>query len=185
MRRSPNRTLKSRDTNHSFLIAMTQSPDDPLMGKKAPPFCLPDADESRVCLGSFQGKWIVLYFYPKDNTPGCTVEAMQFNAALEKFAGLDAQVIGVSADTPESHQKFAERHSLSILLLSDTDHTVLDTYGSWKPKTLFGKEFLGTQRDTFLIDPEGIIVAVWRKVSPKGHADEVRELLLAKKGEVS
>jgi peroxiredoxin Q/BCP len=124
----------------------------------------------------------VLYFYPKDNTPGCTVEAMQFNAALETFAALGAQVIGVSADTPASHQKFAERHSLSILLLSDTDHTVLDTYGSWKPKTIFGKEFLGTQRDTFLINPEGIIVAVWRKVSPKGHAEEVKAVLLAKKG---
>ena len=164
---------------------MAQSPDDPLMGKKAPPFCLPDAEESRVCLGSFQGKWIVLYFYPKDNTPGCTVEAMQFNAALEKFAELGAQVIGISADSPASHQKFAERHSLSILLLSDTNHTVLDAYGSWKPKTLFGKEFLGTQRDTFLIDAEGTIIAVWRNVSPKGHAEEVKAVLLEKKKECS
>jgi peroxiredoxin Q/BCP len=106
---------------------------------------------------------------------------MQFNAALEKFADLDAQVIGVSADSPESHQKFAEKHNLSILLLSDTEHSVLKAYDAWKPKTMFGKEFLGTQRDTLLIDPEGKIIAVWRKVSPKGHAEEVKAILLEKK----
>ena len=106
---------------------------------------------------------------------------MQFNAALEEFAGLGAQVIGVSADSPESHQKFAGNHNLSILLLSDMDHNVLKSYDSWKPKTMFGREFLGTQRDTFLIDPEGTIIAVWRKVSPKGHAEEVKMVLFEKK----
>jgi len=160
---------------------MAQSPDDPFMGKIAPEFCLPDAEGTSICLETFKGKWVVLYFYPRDNTPGCTIEAMQFNAALEKFADLGAQVIGVSADSPESHQKFAEKHNLSILLLSDTDHTVLKAYDAWKPKTMFGKEFLGTQRDTFLIDPEGKIIAVWRKVSPKGHAEEVKAVLLEKK----
>jgi thioredoxin-dependent peroxiredoxin len=165
----------------TLLIPMASSPEDSLLGQKAPPFCLPDAEKKQVCLGSFQGKWIVLYFYPKDNTPGCTVEAMQFNAALEKFAELGAQVIGISADSPESHQNFAEKHNLSILLLSDASHAVLEEYGSWKPMTLFGREFLGTQRDTFLINPEGIIVAVWRKVSPKGHAEEVRAVLLEKR----
>ncbi len=157
---------------------MTRSHDDPFIGKTAPSFCLPDAEETSFCLESFRGKWVVLYFYPRDNTPGCTIEAMQFNAALEKFADLGAQVIGVSADSPESHQKFAEKHNLSILLLSDTEHTVLKAYDAWKPKTMFGKEFLGTQRDTFLIDPEGKIIAVWRKVSPKGHAEEVKAVLL-------
>jgi peroxiredoxin Q/BCP len=160
---------------------MVQSNDDPFIGKVAPSFCLPDAEGTRVCLNSFKGKWVVLYFYPRDNTPGCTLEAMQFNAALEKFADLGAQVIGVSADSSESHQKFAEKHNLSILLLSDTDHAVLKEYDSWKPKTMFGKEFLGTQRDTFLIDPEGKIISVWRKVSPKGHAEEVKAVLLEKK----
>ncbi|MGA2914075.1 MAG: peroxiredoxin [Methanoregula sp.] len=160
---------------------MAQSREDPLIGKKAAAFCLPDADGTSICLDKFRGKWVVLYFYPRDNTPGCTIEAMQFNAALEKFADLGAQVIGVSADTSESHQKFAEKHNLSILLLSDTDHTVLKAYDSWKPKTMFGREFLGIQRDTFLIDPEGTIVAVWRKVSPKGHAEEVKVVLLEKK----
>ena len=160
---------------------MTQSSDDPFIGKIAPGFCLPDAEGEQVCLNSFKGKWVVLYFYPRDNTPGCTLEAMQFNAALEKFADLGAQVIGVSADSSESHQKFAEKHNLSILLLSDTNHAVLKEYDSWKPKTMFGKEFFGTQRDTFLIDPQGKIISVWRMVSPKGHAEEVKAVLLEKK----
>jgi peroxiredoxin Q/BCP len=151
---------------------MAQSREDPFIGKNAFAFCLPDAERTSICLDSFKGKWVVLYFYPRDNTPGC---------ALEKFADLGAQVIGVSADSPESHQKFAEKHNLSILLLSDTEHTVLEAYDAWKPKTMFGKEFLGTQRDTFLIDPEGKIIAVWRKVSPKGHAEEVKTVLLEKK----
>jgi peroxiredoxin Q/BCP len=160
---------------------MSQSLEDPLLKKPAPAFCLPDADRNSVCLGQFRGKWVVLYFYPRDNTPGCTIEAMQFNAALEQFNDLGAQVIGVSGDTPESHQHFATRHSLTILLLSDTDHSVLKAYDSWKPKTMFGKEFFGTMRDTFLIDPTGTIVAVWRAVSPKGHAEEVKSLLLTLK----
>jgi peroxiredoxin Q/BCP len=150
--------------------------------RQAPEFCLPDAEGTSVCLETFRGTWVVLYFYPRDNTPGCTIEAMQFNAALGKFAELGAQVIGVSADSQESHQKFAEKHNLSILLLSDTGHEVLKAYDSWKPKTMFGKEFLGTQRDTFLINPDGKIVAVWRRVSPKGHAEEVERVLLEKQG---
>ncbi len=160
---------------------MAQSREDPFIDKKAAGFCLPDAEGNPTCLDRFRGKWVVLYFYPRDNTPGCTIEAMQFNAALEEFAGLGAQVIGVSADSPESHQNFAGKHNLSVMLLSDADHTVLKLYDSWKPKTMFGREFLGTQRDTFLIDPEGTIVAVWRKVSPKGHAEEVKTVLLEKK----
>ena len=160
---------------------MTQSQRDPFIGKKAPSFCLPDAQRTTICLENFKGKWVVLYFYPRDNTPGCTLEAMQFNASLEKFADVGAQVIGVSADSPESHRKFAQKHDLSILLLSDEEHTVLKAYDAWKPKTMYGKEFFGTQRDTFLIDPDGTIVAVWRKISPKGHAEEVKAVLLEKK----
>jgi thioredoxin-dependent peroxiredoxin len=164
-----------------FLIYMAQLHEDPHIGKKAAMFCLPDGEGTTTCLDSFRGKWVVLYFYPRDNTPGCTLEAMQFNAALEKFADIGAQVIGVSADSPESHQKFAKKHNLSVLLLSDTEHAVLKAYDSWKPKTMFGREFFGTQRDTFLINPEGTIVAVWRKVNPKGHAEEVKEELVRKK----
>jgi len=163
----------------TLLITMAQLPES-LMGKTAPAFCLPDAQGTQVCLEQFRNRWIVLYFYPRDNTPGCTLEAMQFNAALEKFSELGAQVIGVSTDSEDSHQKFAAKLNLNILLLSDTEHKVLSAYDSWKPKTMFGKEFFGTQRDTFLIDPAGIIVAVWRKVSVKGHAEEVKAVLLEK-----
>ncbi len=122
-----------------------------------------------------------MYFYPRDNTPGCTIEAMQFNAALENFVDLGAQVIGVSTDSQESHQKFAEKYSLAILLLSDADHKVITDYDSWKPLILLGKEILGTSRDTFLINPEGTITDVWRKVSPKGHPEEVKTVLLKRK----
>ena len=153
---------------------------DSFTGKTAPAFCLPDAQGTQVCLEQFRNRWIVLYFYPRDNTPGCTLEAMQFNAALEKFSELGAQVIGVSTDSEDSHQKFAAKLNLNILLLSDTEHSVLSSYDSWKPMTMFGKEFFGTQRDTFLIDPSGTIVAVWRKVSVKGHAEEVKGVLLEK-----
>ena len=154
---------------------------DPCVGRPAPQFCLPDAARTEICLESFRGRWVVLYTYPRDNTPGCTLEAIQFSAALEKFTELGAQVIGVSTDSPESHQEFADRHDLTVLLLSDQDHHVLAAYGAWKPKTIFGKEILGTERDTFLIDPEGKIVEVWRRVSVKGHADAVKEALLARK----
>ena len=153
-----------------------------MTGQTAPPFCLPDSQGDEVCLAQYRGRWVILYFYPRDNTPGCTLEALSFNNALESFAEMGAQVFGVSTDTPESHQRFADRHNLSILLLSDTGHQVIEAYHSWKPKKIFGKEVLGTQRDTFLIDPEGRVVEVWRKVSPKGHADEVREALVGRLG---
>jgi peroxiredoxin Q/BCP len=161
---------------------MAELQPDPYEGRQAPAFCLPDAQGTSVCLDAFRGRWVVLYFYPKDNTPGCTIEAMQFNAALGQFAGLGAQVIGVSSDSQESHRNFAERHGLSILLLSDTSHTVIESFGSWKPKTIFGREFLGTRRDTFLIDPDGKIVAVWRSIGPRGHAEEVKAVLAGKTG---
>jgi peroxiredoxin Q/BCP len=161
---------------------MPRGEDDPLLNAPAPAFCLPGMDAPEVCLEKFRGTWVVLYFYPRDNTPGCMIEAMQFNAAMEKFADLGAQVIGVSGDSVESHKDFAAKHSLKILLLSDAEHTVLKAYGSWKPMTVAGREFFGTQRDTFLINPAGTVVAVWRKVSPKGHAEEVKAVLLEKKG---
>ncbi|HTY16045.1 MAG TPA: peroxiredoxin [Methanoregulaceae archaeon] len=157
---------------------MSAKPADPYKGRKAPSFCLPDSSRKMTCLSDFLGKWVVLYFYPKDNTPGCTLEAMQFSNAMEDFAKLGAQVIGISQDSPESHVKFIDRHGLTVLLLSDTDHEVLKLYDAWQPKTMFGKEILGTIRTTFLIDPRGTIVEVWRRVSVKGHADAVREALL-------
>lgn len=159
------------------MVSMEKSPGDIFINRPAPDFCLPDAYGKEVCLREYRGKWVVLYFYPRDNTPGCTLEAVTFSAAIEQFAAMEAQVIGISGDSPESHQKFAEKHQLSVLLLSDTGHDVLKAYGAWKPKIMFGKEILGTERDTFLISPDGIIVDVWRKVRVKGHADEVRASL--------
>lgn len=156
---------------------MGEKSDDPLIGVSAHEFCLPDSQGSEVCLEQYRGKWVVLYFYPRDNTPGCTLEAISFDASRESFAGLGAQVIGVSNDPPKSHSKFADRHNLSILLLSDTGHRVIEAYQSLTEKKMYGKTVSGTQRDTFLIDPDGRIVNVWRKVSPKGHADEVQKAL--------
>lgn len=150
---------------------------DPLIGKVAPDFCLPNQEETSVCLHGYQGKWVVLYFYPRDNTPGCTLEAIQFNKEMEVFSGADAVIVGVSPDSPESHHKFQEKHGLGFVLLSDADHEVLKTYGVWKPKVLFGKELLGVERSTFLIDPSGVVVETWRKVKVSGHAAAILAVL--------
>jgi peroxiredoxin Q/BCP len=150
---------------------------DTMMGKEAPQFCLPDSSGTEVCLTKYRGDWVILYFYPRDNTPGCTLEAVQFNKELDSFRESDAVIIGVSPDTPESHQKFQEKHGLHFLLLSDTSRRVLVSYGVWRPKVLFGKELLGVERSTFLIDPQGKIVEVWRKVRAPGHAAAVLSAL--------
>jgi peroxiredoxin Q/BCP len=148
-----------------------------MMGKEAPQFCLPDSDGTEVCLTNYRGNWVILYFYPRDNTPGCTLEAIQFNKEVDTFKESGAVIIGISPDTRESHQKFQEKHELQFLLLSDTDHRVLVSYGVWKPKVLFGKELLGVERSTFLIDPQGKIVEIWRKVHVPGHAAAVLTVL--------
>ena len=152
---------------------MSKKPDDPLIGTPAPPFCLPDADGEVVCLKEFSGKWVVVYFYPRDNTPGCTIEARGFSDAVDEFAALGTEILGVSADTVESHRKFAEKQNLRFRILSDGSHEVLRSYGVWKEGTILG----GIERSTFLIDPEGVIAAVWRKVNVFRHVGEVREKL--------
>ncbi|EHQ34200.1 thioredoxin-dependent thiol peroxidase [Methanoplanus limicola] len=144
-------------------------------GDNAPEFCLKDMKEMEVCLPVFKGKWVVLYFYPKDNTPGCSMEAETFTAMEDEFRSLNTVIVGISPDSCESHRKFAEKHSLSILLLSDPGHEVLEKYGVWKQKKMFGNSFLGVERSTFLIDPEGKIRNIWRKVRVKGHAEAVLE----------
>ena len=147
-------------------------------GEQAVDFCLPDADENRVCLNEFRGKWIVLYFYPKDNTSGCTLEAVDFSRMKTSFSERNARVIGVSPDSTKSHCNFRDKHELTITLLSDPDHTVLNLYKVWVPKKMYGREYHGVERSTFLIDPEGFIRHIWRKVSANGHADEVYAALL-------
>jgi peroxiredoxin Q/BCP len=147
------------------------------IGDEAPGFCLPDKDYKEFCLKDFRGKFVILYFYPKDNTPGCTTEAIGFTGILPKFQDLDATVIGISPDSPESHAKFVEKKSLKVTLLSDADKRVLKAYGKWGLKKFRGKEYMGVVRSTFLIDPEGKIAHIWPKVSVKGHPEDVMRVL--------
>ena len=147
------------------------------MGDAAPQFCLPGMDGQEACLDDFRGKWLVLYFYPKDNTSGCTREAVDFTQALPILKSLEAEVLGISRDSPASHKKFTEKHSLEIKLASDADHKVTEAYGAWALKKMYGKESYGVMRSTFLIDPQGKVAHAWKKVSVKGHAEAVAEKL--------
>ncbi|MHA2037744.1 MAG: thioredoxin-dependent thiol peroxidase [Promethearchaeota archaeon] len=148
------------------------------VGEEAPQFCLPDKDNKKVCLQDFKGKYVVLYFYPKDNTPGCTTEAIGFTGILPELQKLDAEVVGVSPDSPESHAKFIEKKNLKVILLSDVEKEVLKAYRKWGKKKFRGKEYIGVTRSTFLIDPEGKIAHLWPKVSVNGHPEEVKEILV-------
>ncbi|MBN1758814.1 MAG: peroxiredoxin [Chitinispirillaceae bacterium] len=143
----------------------------------APEFTLMNSAGASISLSSLHGKWVVLYFYPKDNTSGCTREAIDFTGSLPAFRKQHAIIIGISPDSPESHTKFIEKHGLRIELLSDPDHTVCSLYGVWRKKKLYGREYFGVVRTTLLIDPEGIIRHVWEKVNVPGHTAEVQEQL--------
>lgn len=144
------------------------------IGVNAPDFCLPNQDGVEICLRDLLGKWIVLYFYPKDSTPGCTTEACDFSEASPEFSSKDAIILGVSADSVSSHQKFAGKHSLEITLLSDESKKMIEAYGVWQLKKNYGKEYMGIGRSTYIIDPEGKIAAVWKNVKVKAHAEAVR-----------
>jgi peroxiredoxin Q/BCP len=139
-------------------------------GEKAPDFTLPADDGNEVSLKDYRGKNVVLYFYPKDGTPGCTQEAIEFRDIAEDFEKEDAVILGVSKDSVKSHQKFKQKHQLPFTLLSDSEGKILDRYGVWKKRSLYGRTFMGTERTTFLIDGNGIVKKVYRKVKPKGHA---------------
>ncbi|ARF13725.1 thioredoxin-dependent thiol peroxidase [Sporosarcina ureae] len=144
-----------------------------LEGKQAPAFSLANENGDMVSLNQFKGKkYVVLYFYPKDSTPGCTTEACDFRDAQADFEGLNAVVLGVSPDHAASHQKFIAKHGLPFSLLVDEDHSVAEQYGVWKLKKNFGKEYMGIERSTFLIDPTGTVVKEWRKVRVKGHVED-------------
>lgn len=149
------------------------------LGAIAPEFCLSDPNGKTVCLSDFRGKWVVLYFYPKDNTSGCTREAIDFTKSLSEFEKLGAVVIGVSPDSAESHTRFRNRHNLKVLLLSDADRKVLSAYGAMGLKKVMGKERTGVIRSTFLIDPNGKVARIWSPVTVAGHAEEVLETLRA------
>ena len=145
-------------------------------GDKAPEFSLETTAGLRR-LKDFAGGHLVLYFYPKDDTPGCTVQACDFTASIADFKDLDATVLGISADSTESHRKFIAKHDLAITLLSDPDHAVMEKYGAWGEKNLYGKKSMGIIRSTVLIDPDGKVAHHWPKVQAKGHVDKVRATL--------
>ena len=147
------------------------------VGDRAPDFTLNNQSEEDVSLSEYAGSWLVLYFYPKDNTSGCTLEAKEFTCLVDDFSDLNAMVIGVSKDSIKSHNNFIEKHDLGIELLSDPEHEVMEKYGVWQMKKLYGREFMGIVRSTFLISPEGEIAHVWYKVKAKGHAEKVFETL--------
>jgi len=147
------------------------------VGKKAPAFSLANQAGEKVALQDLGGQWAVLYFYPRDDTPGCTKEACEFTGELKQFEQLGARVVGVSPDSPESHQKFIRKHALKLDLLSDPDHKALARYGAWGEKSMYGKKYEGVLRSTVLLDPAGKVAHHWPKVRPAGHAEEVRKKL--------
>lgn len=152
------------------------------IGEKAVDFELPDQDGVIVKQTDYRGKWLVLYFYPKDNTSGCSREAGDFTAAKEKFAAAGAEIAGVSPDSPSSHRNFIAKKELAVRLLSDEGKTLIAAYGLWKEKKLYGRTYFGVSRSTVLIDPDGKIAAAWENVKVPGHADKVFETLKKLKG---
>ena len=145
----------------------------PEIGEKAPDFTLPANGGDTVTLSGLAGQTVVLYFYPKDDTPGCTTEALDFTAMASDFAAANTVVLGVSKDTVAKHDKFVAKHDLGVKLLSDEDGAVCEAYGVWKEKSMYGRKFMGIERATFLIGADGMITHVWPKVKVKGHAAEV------------
>ena len=147
------------------------------VGDSVADFCLPNQDEEEICLRDIRGRWIVLYFYPKDNTPGCTTQACDFTDALPDFEGLSAIVLGVSPDSPKKHRNFIEKKELKITLLADEEKELCKTFGVWQLKKNYGKEYMGVVRSTFIIDPDGKVAQKWEKVRVKGHIETVKESL--------
>ena len=150
------------------------------VGTKAPDFTLQDKDGAAVSLADYRGKKVVLYFYPRDNTPGCTRQACAFTAAQEAFAQMNAVVIGVSGDTVAAHQKFAKKHNLSFVLLSDPEHRAIAPYGAWQEKILYGKRHMGVARITYVLDEQGVIEKAMPKVRPDTNAAQILEHLQKK-----
>jgi peroxiredoxin Q/BCP len=149
------------------------------VGKAAPPFTLPTGDGKTISLSEFRGQRVLLYFYPKDDTPGCTAQACALRDNMDQFAKANTIVIGVSKDDVLSHRRFKDKYQLNFLLASDKDTGVSEKYGVWVEKNMYGRRYMGIQRSTFLIDENGIVRAEWRKVSVPDHARDVRDALAA------
>jgi len=147
------------------------------IGDAIPEFCLPNQDEEEICFRDIKGRWAVVYFYPKDNTPGCTTEACDFTAALPDFTGMEAIILGVSPDSPKKHRNFIEKKKLKITLLADEDKELCKSFGVWQLKKFMGREYMGVVRSTFLIAPDGTLAYKWEKVKVKNHVAEVKEKL--------
>ncbi|HZG47476.1 MAG TPA: thioredoxin-dependent thiol peroxidase [Allosphingosinicella sp.] len=142
-------------------------------GDKAPDVVLTGSDGEEVRLGDFKGQKLVVYFYPKDDTSGCTREAQDFTALAEEFEAVGTWVIGVSKDSPKSHAKFRDKYELKVRLLTDADGSVCETFGTWVEKSMYGRKYMGIDRATFLIDRDGVVKGLWRKVKVPGHAEAV------------
>lgn len=147
------------------------------VGEKAPDFTLKNQDGEEVSLSQYKGKNIVLYFYPKDMTPGCTTQACDFRDNYSEFDELNTVILGISPDPIERHQKFIDKHDLPFPLLADTEHEVAELYDVWKLKKMFGREYYGIERSTFIIDAEGIVREVWRRVRVKGHIEKTLQFV--------
>lgn len=143
------------------------------INKKAPDFALPDQDGNKHKLSDYKGQWVLLYFYPKDDTPGCTTEACTLRDNLPKFTKIKAKIFGISVDSVASHKKFAEKYKLPFTLLADEDKKVVEKYGVWQEKSMYGRKYMGTVRNSYLINPEGKIAKIYEKVKPAEHATQV------------
>ena len=152
------------------------------VGKKPPALKLRNQDGETVSLAQFKGQWVVLYFYPRDDTPGCTKEACEFSEGIQGFRKLDAVILGASPDTPKSHQAFIKKYTLKVQLLSDPTHATMEKYGAWGEKVLYGRTSVGVIRSTVLIGPDGKVAHHWKKVRAAGHAGHVAARLTSLRG---
>jgi peroxiredoxin Q/BCP len=147
------------------------------IGKSAPAFSLDTDGGEKLSLKDLKGRPVVLYFYPKDDTPGCTVEACEFRDAFPRFKGSKAVILGISPDSVKSHQKFKEKFDLPFTLLADEDHAIAEKYGVWRKKSMYGRTYMGIARTTFVIDKSGKVAKIFEKVKPQGHAEEVEQAI--------
>ena len=147
------------------------------VGDNIPDFCSQNQDEEEICFRDIKGRWIVLYFYPKDNTPGCTTQACDFTNSYDDFGNLNTSILGVSPDSPKKHRNFIDKKNLTITLLADEEKELCKLFGVWQLKKFMGKEYMGVVRTTFIINPNGKVAKVWEKVRVKGHIDNVKEEL--------
>ncbi|MDI7863290.1 thioredoxin-dependent thiol peroxidase [Rhizobiaceae bacterium n13] len=145
-------------------------------GDKAPAFELPGNGGQKVSLSTYKGSPVVLFFYPKDDTSGCTIENRDFTALADEFKKAGIVVIGMSPDSPNSHDKFTRKHGLDVVLASDEEKTTLEAYGVWKEKSMYGRKYMGVERTTFLIDANGVVAKIWDKVKVAGHAEDVLKI---------